>query len=573
MGLSRPLAFLAPRDALLLRTIVKRADSDLKRDLRSWTAALIGDKARKPGGIGDEVVAEQTVEEEILSAGVRLPKQLGSRLSAEDYADMDEVWFSVWLQKQEIVHHICRSMPFVVVSDIANFFPSIDLEVIREHLLSTTSLDKEVVRLAVYLIERVARHPRFADSPSMGLPQENFSSSRAIAHSLLVEVDSKFDKEGAAGIYARFMDDFTIGAQSIADGERKVARLQAALEPLGLYPNTAKTRIIATAAYLRDLMVDENDQLDEVEAVLETFEASGPLRQIVDLPLDVYAGCETSARAHRSIPIADRSKGWERVLRRHYTQLRTVGSDLFLSALVHDIEATPAGVVSYLEYARSFPLSTKLVKELFQLAVDVADIYENVALLAIETISTAPNSGTEDLSQVIMGEVEQLIERLNGQPLEDRIVSALVPIVVKFGGESATRKFLANVQNMDQSSVARLSAYGLGLAVGQPDGELSARYLPGLSWEAVLTIQFIEAVHSGDQSALGTMLGLLEPRPRLKPQRWHLHVRPLALLPLVRDRRFVNAVPKSLAKLRKNPERLRDRAIEQVLDGWLLQQG
>jgi hypothetical protein len=589
-GLSRPLAVMSPRDALVYRTLVMRAEPDLKRDLRQWTGATLEDANRLAKlSAGARVTADSEDggehDDDILMEGATAERSSTRPIDEDEKEDQEQKrpitlsdtesyeddWFKIWLQKQGIIANICDTCPYVVESDIANFFTSIDLEVVREHLHSHTSLEKEVVRLCISLIRRSLPHPGYADSPTMGIPQEGFDSSRAIAHSLLVGVDRFFDEEGRALLYSRFMDDFVIGADSVDTGHRLIARLQEALEPLGLYPNTAKTRVVATDVYLREAIADENAWLEGVEEQLSALE-QGPLR-LISPPDDLVAELANRFEEHRGLAIKPRR--WDRVLRRYYAVLRRAGCGQFTNEALSDLRDLPDSVTQLLEYVRSFPLATSAVSELLAIAADTSDIYGDVPLLVLETIGSSPNSLSEADQSIIAGKAWGLVQDQIDQPghlagtLADRMVAAALPVVVKFGDDRLHQEVVDLVTGQcEPRSHARIQAAVLAAALGRPDRQLMAEALPGLPWNDVLALRYLDALLRGEEKAVGVALNLLRPAIRLMPNRHHIHARPLMLLPILRSvapKKMSGLISSSLRQLERNPDRLRDRQAEALI--------
>lgn len=600
-GLSRPLAVMSPRDALVYRTLVLRAEPDLKRDLRRWTGASMEDRDRlahlaqrmKVEGVEPPTLDDEpTVAPPSPGARVVVDERGGTAPpgDADDATDDEEVkttkkpfvltetesydddWFQIWLSKQGIVAHICDTCPFVVESDIANFFTAIDLEVVREHLHSHTSLEKEAVRLVISLIRRTLPHPGYADSPTMGIPQEGFDSSRAIAHSLLVAVDRLFDREGEALLYSRFMDDFVIGVDTVDAGHRIIARLQRGLEPLGLYPNTAKTRVVSTERYLHEAMSDENAWLEHADTQCSELE-TGPLREI-DPPVDLVAELTDRFIQHRNL--ADKPKRWDRVLRRYYVLLRRLGAGQFVGDALEDLRALPDSVTHLLEYIRSFPLSPVTAQELVSTAVDVADLYGDVPLLALETIGTAPNAlSPGDHSAIADLAYRLVIDELSNsdrveRALSDRMIASTIPIISKFGDRDVCVSTVEAIASAcDPKSHARIQASVMGAALGTPDQHLVGQALPGLRWDDVLALRYLDALTRGDDAAVGVALSLLPPQIRLMPNRYHVHTRPLMLLPLLRavaPTKVAGQARSAIKQLGRNPERLRDHRAELLLE-------
>ena len=577
-GLSRPLASLAPRDALMFLAITSAADDQLRRNIRNWTGASKADKQRiqnRAATASDRSEVDEQEEAANLPPSPDEPEANDDVLASLGLAvgsiEPDEDWFSVWLTSIGIVATICEKSHFVVEADIANFFPSLDLEVVREHLLNQTTLDKESVRLCVSICRRALPHPAFADSPSMGLPQEPFGSSRVIAHSLLTEVDVDFEDKGASGLYSRFMDDFAIGVNSVEEGHSVISRLQESLEPLGLALNTAKTRVSSTPDFLRDYMAETNAALEKYEARYGEVKAKGELTgddQLAELQVELRRMFEAHRSTNKPLP-----KRWDRVLRRFYTHSREIGESHFLPTAIEDLRAQPASAGHILEYVRSFPLTEKTTEDLCDLAMDLSGLYGDIPLLAIEAIGTAPNSKDLALHEVISQRVSNLlrwcVDTSSGPgDLRDRMAASTVPVLNKFGNNATRQMVASECQKLDTTSIARLHGSVIGVAIGSPDQALLSRATPGLPWEHVLPLRFLEALTGGDEEAVGVGLSLVSASKRLLPLRAHVHIRPLMLLPTllkVAPRRVSEACNRSLTALAENEDRLRDYRTEIVL--------
>lgn len=458
-GLSRPLAFLTPRDALVYHAIVSRALPDLVKELRPWTGATMKQKEKMPvpvpapdldheGHLEDPAEGEEVVEELI------------EILVATDYGN----FFERWLQKQGVVHSILQQKAYVVESDVANYFSSIDLGIVQEYLLRT-GLHRDVVRLLIHLVRNVLRHPEYAESPALGLPQEPIDSSRNIAHGLLVEVDREFDQLGAAGLYSRFMDDFVAGADTMAEAERIIARLQRRLEPLGLYPNPAKTRVFEANEYKQRIMVGENSYLDSLAEALTEVQVDGLRRHELEDPkqLDEFIERATEFRLSE-----ERQASWDRVLRRYYRHLRELGRADWLPNVIEDMIEHPDSAPHILEYTRSFPLNAELVDKLLRMAGSRLELYGNLPLLILEALATAPTDTNADVIAAISNGVDELtallLERgIAPRSQEDWTLAYLVPLVAKFADQDIAGAWLEGLSlpTHPVQAVARLHALPL----------------------------------------------------------------------------------------------------------------
>jgi hypothetical protein len=570
-GLSRPLAFLAPRDALVYHTIVVRALPDLVKELRPWTGALQKDKMVERM-TDAEPTLEAAGEAEVAGHELRTTAGNDKQLDTSRTKDMDYGnFFGKWLAKQGAVYNILKNRPYVVESDVANYYCSVDLRVVQE-FLSRSGLDRDVVRLVIYLLKNVLRHPQYADSPGMGLPQEPINSSRHIAHGLLVEVDRSFDQLGGAGLYARFMDDFVAGAATLHEGHEIVAILQGKLETLGLYPNPAKTRVFHRDDYRRMVLVDENEYLDNVDSCLIETKVGGVRARTFPKNFDA-AEFFDRARAFRSLQ--DRPARWERVLRRYYRYLRELGSNIWLEHVLGDLQEFPEGASHFLEYVRSFPLQTESLVPLFDSMLSARSLYGNVPLLILETLSTAPTSGRPEVVRLLLRLLDEVSAALTAEPIvprsrQDWILAYCVPLESKFGTAETQMAWIESLglSTRPPQAVVRLHAAPLQVACGSPSRSLFISELAGLSWSSVLALDFLRALEDGDDRARGVVLGLSNAEVRLLPNRHQVHPRALSLLRILArqpTKRGRDALDRAIQRLASNEVRLRDEVMISAL--------
>jgi hypothetical protein len=539
-GLTRPLCFLAPRDALVYSAITALCKAQLISGARPWVGSEHGDKGQ--GNIPDGI------------------------------ADSFD-WFRFWLEREG---HILKmlddsSVKYLVESDISNFFPSIRLEAVREHLHSKTHLEKEVVRLCVQIIDGVMPRQDYSETSLMGLPQEQSSSSRYIAHSFLVHVDKVFEKEGESGRYTRFMDDVLIGVPSPSIGESAVMRWQMGLESLGLYPNGAKTGVIDKDKYLYDAMVAVNAEIEKIDYGLDDCVQGDPKETLPTSEL--VEAIERVSSAHRTLE--SQPKRWDRVARRIYTLQRRTGIDSWWPYWYTDIDEFPGSAPQILEYVRSWPLGRETVSRLIDISRRYCQLYPNIALLAAETVATAPVAKDDELWTDIYTACQSHLKSLLGLLVHDRkidrIAAAWLLPTWKYG-DSAQRHSLIGLVPTSYSpmSITQIHAFPLMVAVKRPLSEwVTAK--PGMAWEAALAAEYLRNLEKGDDSAVGVTISLLSPATRLLPQRYLILPRSLPLVEIAghaNQKKVSSVMPGILGKLRRNPNRLRDFRVESELEKW-----
>jgi hypothetical protein len=539
-GLTRPLCFLAPRDTLVYSAITALCKAQLISGARPWVGVEHGDK-------GQEKVSDGVAE------------------------SFD--WFRFWLEREGHISTMLDdpAVEYLVESDISNFFPSIRLEAVREHLHSKTNLEKEVVRLCVQIIDGVMPRQDYSETSLMGLPQEQSNSSRYIAHSFLVHVDKVFEKEGESGRYTRFMDDVLIGVPNPSVGESAVMRWQMGLESLGLYPNGAKTAVIEKGSYLYDAMVAVNADIENIDHRLDGCMQGDPKEAL--LTPELIEAIESVSSVHRSLE--DRPKRWDRVARRIYTLQRKTGIDSWWQYWYSDIHEFPGSAPQILEYVRSWPISRETVSRLIDLSGRYCQLYPNIALLAAETVATAPVPKDDrlwaDIYTACQSHFKTLLRLLAHDRKIDRIAAAWLLPTWKYGNSAQRHSLVEQVPtSYSPMSITQIHAFPLLVALNKPLSEwVTAK--PGMAWEAALAAEYLRNLEKGDGSAVGVTISLLNPAPRLLPQRYLVIPRSLPLVEIAghADQRKVSTVmPSILGKLKRNPDRLRDFRVESELEKW-----
>lgn len=544
-GLSRPLCFLATRDALVYRAITWLVQDQLVANAPEWVGFTHSDK-------GSSSVTANSGEE------------------GQDSFD----WFRFWLARQGHILKIVddSEVTHIVESDIANFYPSIRMEAVREHLHSQTNLEKEVVRLCVQIIDGVMPRSDYSEISLMGLPQEQIGSSRAIAHSLLQQVDEAFADEGAQGRYTRYMDDILVGVPNRAVGERCISRLQRSLESLGLYPNAAKTIITGVDEYLVGAMVGTNAEVERLGAALEDH-SSGKAPHVISPPEELAQEISELSDDHRSLELYP--KRWGQVTRRIYTLHRKAGIQSWWKYWREDVDADPGSAAPILEYVRSWPLSERTTTDLVQLSTAYSSLYADTSLLAAETIVSAPVPKDEELWGKIYSSCRAEFRRIIGpsprSPDSERLAAAWLLSAWKFGNASQRQLLLSQIPDTsDAVSPVRTQALPLLVSAGRSLSEWVAAK-PGLAWENALAAEYLRSLEEGEGRAVGVALSLLRPELRLAPQRFTILPRALPLIDIVgrsAPTKLDAAAPKMLKSLQRNPDRLRDHRLEAVVAHW-----
>jgi hypothetical protein len=519
IGLTRPLASLDPRDLLVYIALVQLVENDLLAHSKPW---------------------------------VRFGRSQTSKPETDTSAESG--WFRMWLTRQGQIWVITSSHEWIVESDIANFFASLSIDRVCEHVLNDSRGDAELVGLMRHMLGAFVPMSRYQRSAAGGLPQENFDGSRVIAHTMLGPLDEEFKAEGDADRYSRWVDDIVIGADTWPEALRQVQRVQQALEKLGLYPNSSKTKIVPRATFEFEHYKDENDYLGEVSSEVEKTGAP------VDRPkYDAFV------RNHiREVP---RRRAWERVLRRIYTTSRNIGDDRLLQHAHGHLRDNPGSSAQILEYLASFRLTVNRFQQLVEVLRDLGDVYDDIDVRAREYLLLAPNVDSTTLRNSVA--TWALASARDNRDRRAAVAASSVLVAAKFGYSSHVDELAAIYEQLGTDSHLRRQLSVILFSLGRRTlDELAATAYASLPTSAQ-DFRFLRSVDRGESKAVRMCLGIIQPVDRQMPARKLVRTRGLVLAPLVARSSpsdFASVRATWLADLGSNPQRLRDAAAIRWID-------
>ena len=154
--------------------------------------------------------------------------------------------------------------PYIVITDISNYFDSILYDRVID-AIHETNVDRNIVGLLFFILERLSIREAFNESPRIGLPVDDFDCSRTLAHMVLFPHDRRMAELVGEDAYIRWMDDQSFGASNFADGLKILRKCSQSLASLHLTPNAAKSKILNFKEAARHFHFDINTELDRVE--------------------------------------------------------------------------------------------------------------------------------------------------------------------------------------------------------------------------------------------------------------------------------------------------------------------
>lgn len=409
-GLTRPHSFLKLEDQLVYKTICDIIQQELHRNYPEYVGFTRKQKThekRQP-----EIILEGSSE-----------------------------WFFEWLKNQSLINRLIgdeRFEGYIVCADISSYFPSINLNLLKTKIQSKISVESRLINLLFYILKTMVGSPEYSLDIENGLPQEQFDTSRILAHFFLEPVDNEFKQEGEAEKYVRWMDDMIFEVTDKEEGRSILRRLQHKLESLGLFLNTAKTKIIRKDK-ARQIMCKG---LDEYLDIIDNKTRKG---KEVDIN-------EFEQKTDELLEEEDTGiKDWDRLLKRFYTYSRRIGSEKLKELTIEHLTKYPTSARQILSYIEGIPFDHNSYNKIFEYIKSGNNIYEDVEIRIYEMLLLS--GVTLDYSKVMFSEALSHLFCRNGyenEPMTSHAKGLISLMLYKHKQEESLEEIADLYQGSDE---------------------------------------------------------------------------------------------------------------------------
>lgn len=529
-GMTRPLSFLETGDQIILKALV---DCLQKRLLRDFPPCVAFSRSQRPA-FGDE---------------------------PSDY----ESWFHAWLRHGNTVQTLLEQegCKWVVKGDIANFFPTVSHRLLRQFVSQRTKAPDELINLLFFVLESMEWRPAYIENREIGLPQENYDASRTLAHAFLKAVDDSFLPEIKENRYARWMDDLVLAAPTKVEAQKLVARLQNALEAVGLYPNAAKTKVVPVEDFQRALYPAENQYLGYIHT--RTQEGKRIRR-------DAFERCLTAF-----LRLPERLDSWDRVLRRFYTEARRIGSAALERHWLRHLAEMPALSEAIFGYLAGRPFNRRILDRLTGYLDSDANIYQDVEILAYEFLldwRVPVKAGVmEGLASRIL---DRFFARGNSKPVLSEHARDLSSLLIYKYGDATQLGQIARYFEAEAVHSPEFARYAFYVLAGtEAHRELAFAIASKFEDKSLRRLHtFVLAADTNPQAYAPLLRRFLGVRQQILPTRNYLPGRTLPMFRIVRRqasfRRELFAICRiAVAKLQSAPRSFKDELTIQFLQNEL----
>jgi hypothetical protein len=196
--------------------------------------------------------------------------------------------FASWLNFQKELFGFSRTRPFMVITDIANYYDSISYVHLRNVISSITGVEECVLDMLIYVLSDLLWQPDYTPRIEVGLPQINLDAPRLLAHCFLYELDAYLASDSSRD-FVRYMDDIDVGVNSIVAAKQVLKSIDLVLQTKQVRLNSGKTAILTRSEALRHFRVFENARLDTLRDRIDSRLKAGLSvhreRRVVELRL------------------------------------------------------------------------------------------------------------------------------------------------------------------------------------------------------------------------------------------------------------------------------------------------
>lgn len=332
-GICRHLVIPQPIDALVLQVLVEYVSEEILKNQPSKNAFYSRDK-----------------------------HNVSSPHSIEEYGF---TWRQQWKQLQKKIYNFQQDKDFIVVTDLTNYYDSIDINELRKVFTSYSKIDEVLIDLLFRIIEEISWKPDYLPYSKRGLPTTNIEGIRLLAHSFLFEVDGVLTNK-SENSFTRWMDDIVIGMNTKKQAIETLSSISDVLKSRGLALNLAKTNIYDATEGHYHFQIEANRYIDSIEKT----------KKIDDNYKRVCNQLHSNFKQH----LKDRKpKYWDKIAKRYITTYGKLQCKSLLNILVEVYLENPGLRTNLIYYLLTLGY-TKKNADIVLSIVGQIDVFDDISL-------------------------------------------------------------------------------------------------------------------------------------------------------------------------------------------------
>lgn len=345
-------------------------------------------------------------------------------------------WKDLWKKMQKVIYRFNDEKNLVITTDISNFYDSIDMDELRKQFMLKANTNEVLVDLLFRCIEEISWKPDYLPYSSRGLPTSNLEGIRLLSHSFLFEIDAVL-KDITNNSFVRWMDDITIGVDTLKEGKEVLSSVSDVLKSRGLALNLSKTDVYDAEAGFYNFQIYNNQLLDTYGSFIEI----GALSYVSE-------NIKTTFEQH----LDDRKpKYWDKITKRYITLFARMEST-YLLEYIHEL---------YIDYPSLRPnLILYLVKigynhdtknSILRILKEIS-IFDDISLFQISNLLTTWHVPVDDSGKSFLKDAEASIEKFFWDNRTEFNYYCLIWFKTKYSHHEALINFITKTENIWQLS-------------------------------------------------------------------------------------------------------------------------
>lgn len=342
----------------------------------------------------------------------------------------------LWISLQKQIYKFNQTKELIIVTDLANYYDSINMQELRKVFQSLVKVNEVVVDLLFRVIEEISWKPDYLPYAYRGLPVSNLEAIRLLAHCFLFEIDAVI-KQKTDNNFTRWMDDLVIGVDSRTEAIELISSVSDMLKSRGLALALAKTDIYDKEKGYFHFQIAENKLIDSIEEAISAGYAP---------PLD-----EDELQVRFKQYLQDRgARYWDKVAKRFITVFGKTKSRKLLE-LITDIYIEEPGLrPNLLRYLQEIGFGMESSAKILEI-LDRLEVFDDISLFQVASLITSWEIPIDLLGRSFVSEADKRISRLSFRRKNPSDFYSLVWLKAKYAKPDVLLRFIQKYANIWQS--------------------------------------------------------------------------------------------------------------------------
>ncbi|MBI3755644.1 MAG: RNA-directed DNA polymerase [Deltaproteobacteria bacterium] len=345
-------------------------------------------------------------------------------------------WRKQWKQLQKKIYKFNEDKELIIVTDLSNYYDSIDIKELRKVFTSYTQIDEVLIDLLFKIIEEISWKPDYLPYSGRGLPTTNIEGIRLLAHSFLFELDEVI-KQKTNNSFTRWMDDIVMGVDTRKEAIETISAVSDMLKSRGLALSLAKTNIYSDNEGYYHFQIEANRWIDEIET---TKKSDRDYKKIC-------------IELHKRFKKHFKDKGakyWGKIAKRYittYGKLKATALITILSEIYVEYPELRVNLLIYLSQIRKKKKTSEVVIQILK----SIDIFDDLSLYQLCSLVTQWEIPINDQSKLFLKEFEKMIIDFSFKRKIPSDFYCILWFKAKYSHPEELLKFINKYQNLWQT--------------------------------------------------------------------------------------------------------------------------